>query len=261
MVAGIDHAVHDGETRGVCGAGAGVLEVLGLAGAQLLKHVVGDGHLAGRVADAGADATEVAAAHLVDDGTQAVVTGMAAAHLNTHVAGGNIELVVDYEQFLGLDLVLAAELGDGAARGIHVRLRLDQHNLALAALFLGVVDVDERDLGAGLVFPVRDAGLTGQLVDRFEASVVAGLGIFLAWVAKSGNHANLKRLCSCHVCPPLRKKVQSTTKATTPAEGEERLQQSHFRKQLPRDSRKPRTRREGLSKRTSRSRKAARTFA
>ena len=130
---------------------------------------------------------------------------MATAHLNTHVAGGNIELVVDYEQLLGLDFVLATELGDGAARGVHVRLRLDQHNLALAALFLGVVDVDERDLGAGLVFPVRDAGLTRQLVDCLKASVVAGFGIFLARVAKSGNHANLKRLCSCHVCPPLRK--------------------------------------------------------
>ena len=126
---------------------------------------------------------------------------MAAAHLNTHVAGGNIELVVDDEQLLGLDLVLAAELGDGAARGIHVRLRLDQYNLALTALFLGIVDVDKRDLGAGLVFPVRDAGLTGQLVDRLKAGVVAGLGILIARVAKSGNHANLKRLCSCHVHP------------------------------------------------------------
>ena len=129
------------------------------------------------------------------------MTGVAAAHLNADVAGGNIELVVDYEQLLGLDLVLAAELGDGATRGIHIRLRLDQYNLALTALFLGIVDVDERDLGACLVFPVRDAGLTGQLVDCFETSVVTGLGIFLARVAKSGNHANLKRLCSCHVYP------------------------------------------------------------
>ena len=201
MIAGVDYAVDDGQTGGVGGAGTGVLEILGLAGAQLLKHVVGDSHLAGRVADAGADAAEVAAAHLVDDGAQAVVTGVAAAHLNTHVAGGNIELVVDYEQLLGLDLVLATELGDGAARGIHVRLRLDQHNLALATLFLSIVDIDERDLGACLVFPVRDAGLTGQLVDCFEASVVAGLGILIARVAKPGNHANLKRLCSCHVHP------------------------------------------------------------
>lgn len=108
---------------------------------------------------------------------------------------------MDHEQLLGLDLVLAAELGDGAARGVHVRLRLDQYNLALAALFLGIVDVDERDLGASLVFPVRDTGLTGQLVDRLKAGVVAGLGIFLARVAKSGNHANLKRLCSCHMLP------------------------------------------------------------
>ena len=191
----------DGQTGGICGAGAGVLEVLGLAGAQLLEHIVCHGHLAGRVADAGADTAKVAAAHLVDDGAQAVVTGMASAHLDAHVTGGNVKLVVDDEQLLGLDLVLAAELGYGATRGIHIRLRLDQHDLALAALFLGIVDVDERDLGAGLVFPVRDAGLTGQLVDRLKAGVVAGLGIFLAWVAKPGNHANLKRLCSCHVHP------------------------------------------------------------
>lgn len=201
VVAGIDYAVHNRQTGGICGAGAGVLEVLGLAGAQLLEHIVCHGHLAGRVADAGADATEVAAAHLVDDGAQAVVAGVATAHLNTYVAGGNVELIVDYEQLLGFDLVLAAELGDGATRGIHIRLRLDQHDLALAALFLGIVDIDERDLGACLVFPVRDAGLTGQLVDCLKAGVVAGLSIFLAWVAKSGNHANLERLCSCHVLP------------------------------------------------------------
>ena len=141
---------------------------------------------------------------------------MAAAHLNTHVAGGNIELVVDYEQFLGLDLVLAAELGDGTARGIHVRLWLDQHNLTLAALFLGVVDVDERDLGACLVFPVRDTGLTGQLVNRFEASVVAGLGILIARVAKSGNHANLKRLCSCHMLPFVTQKLNQRQRLPRP---------------------------------------------
>ena len=135
------------------------------------------------------------------------MTGVAAAHLNAYVAGGNVEFIVDHEQLLGFDFVLAAKLGDGAARGIHVRLRLDQHNLALAALFLGVVDVDERDLGACLVFPVRDAGLTGQLVDCFETSVVAGLGILIARVAKSGNHANLKRLCSCHICPFVTQKV------------------------------------------------------
>ena len=95
-------------------------KVLGLAGAQLLEHVVSDCHLAGRVADAGADAAKVAAAHLVDDGAQTVVAGMAATHLDANIAGRDIELVVDHEQLLGLDLILAAELGDGAARGVHI---------------------------------------------------------------------------------------------------------------------------------------------
>ena len=141
---------------------------------------------------------------------------MASAHLDAYVTGGNVELVVDDEQLLGLDLVLAAELGDGPARGVHVRLRLDQHNLALTALFLGIVDVDERDLGACLVFPVRDAGLTGQLVDCFETSVVTGLGIFLARVAKPGNHANLKRLCSCHVYPFVTQKFNQRQRLPRP---------------------------------------------
>lgn len=145
---------------------------------------------------------KVAAAHLVDDGAQAVVTGVASAHLDAarHRRECRARAWMTSSSS-ALDLVLAAELGDGSARGVHVRLRLDQYNLALTALFLGIVDVDERDLGAGLVFPVRDTGLTGQLIDRLKAGVVAGLGIFLTRVAKPGNHANLKRLCSCHVHP------------------------------------------------------------
>ena len=122
------------------------------------------------------------------------MAGVAAAHLDAHIAGGNVELVVDYKQLLGLDFVLAAELGDGATRGIHIRLRLDQHDLALAALFLGIVDIDERDLGACLVFPVRDAGLTGQLVDCLKASVVAGLGIL---IARLPSPATMRILSGC----------------------------------------------------------------
>ena len=271
MVAGVDYAVTMllGQTGGICGAGAGVLEVLGLAGApppvkrQLLEHIVCHGHLAGRVADAGADTAKVAAAHLVDDGAQAVVTGMASAHLDAHVTGGNVELVVNHEQLLGLDLVLAAELGDGSARGVHVRLRLDQHDLALATLFLGIVDVDECDLGAGLVFPVRDTGLTGQLIDRLKAGVVAGLGIFLTRVAKSGNHANLKRLCSCRICPSVTNKFNQRQRLPRPPKARKGCSKVISENSCPaRQPEAPRcARREGLSKRTSRSRKAARTFA
>ena len=64
-----------------------------------------------------------------------------AADLNTHVALGDIELVVDDEHLLGAHLVGGAELGDGSAARVHIRLRLDQHDLALAALGLGVVDL------------------------------------------------------------------------------------------------------------------------
>ena len=180
------------------------LEVLGLAGAQLLQDEVGHGHAARGVADAGADARKVAAAELVDDGAQAVVAGVAAAHLHAHVARGDIELVVDDEQLLGLDLVLRAELGDGAAARVHVGLGFDQDDLALTAFGLGVVDVDDGDLGARLVLPIADARLLGQDVDRAKAGVVTGCGVFLAGVAESGDHADGLGLCCGHGAPCVR---------------------------------------------------------
>ncbi|VWM24387.1 Uncharacterised protein [Collinsella intestinalis] len=111
---------------------------------------------------------------------------------------------MDDEQLLGLDLVLRAELGDGAAARVHVGLGFDQDDLALTAFGLSVVDVDDGDLGARLVLPIADARLLGQDVDRAKAGVVTGCGVFLAGVAESGDHADGLGLCCGHGAPCVR---------------------------------------------------------
>ena len=67
-------------------------------------------------------------------------------------ARGDVELVVNHEQLLGIHLILRAELGDRPAARVHVRLRLHEHDFALAAFLLRVVHVDDGDLGAAWFF-------------------------------------------------------------------------------------------------------------
>ena len=65
---------------------------------------------------------------------------------------------MDDEDFLRLDAVLAAELGDGAAARVHEALRLNEHDLAYAAFGFRIAHLGRGDLGAQLVFPVRHTG-------------------------------------------------------------------------------------------------------
>ena len=123
---------------------------------------------------------------------------MPATHLDAHVTCGDVQLVMDYQQLFDIHLVLCAELGDGATARIHVRLGLYQDHLALAALSLGIVNLDGGDFGSGLVFPIRHVCLTSELVNRFESGIVARLRILLARVAKTGDHPDFLRLSCCH---------------------------------------------------------------
>ena len=123
---------------------------------------------------------------------------MPATYFDTHVTCGDVQLVMDYQQLFDTHLVLCTELGDGAAARIHVRLGLYQDHFALAALSLGIVNLDGGDFGSGLVFPVRHVCLTSELVDRFESGIVARLRILLARVAKTGDHSDFLRLSCCH---------------------------------------------------------------
>lgn len=70
--------------------------------------------------------------------------------------------------------------------------------------------------GAGLVFPVRDAGLTGQLVDRLKAGVVAGLGIFLARVASPATMRILSGCAAAIFVLPLHKKFNQRQRLPRP---------------------------------------------
>lgn len=129
------------------------------------------------------------------------MAGVSATYLDTHVACGNVELIMNHEQLFGANLVLTAQLGNGTARGVHVRLRLDEHDLALTAFFFGIVDVDDGDKCARLVFPIGDARLACERIDGTEAGVVASVLVLLARVAESCDHADFHRLCSCHAAP------------------------------------------------------------
>ena len=198
VVARKDHAAGERGCRGLGGANCGFVKLLRLAGAELLEYEVCHRHASRRIADAHAHAAEVAAAHLVDNRTQAVVTGMPAAYFDAHVTCRDVQLVMDHQQFFDTHLVLRAELGDGAAARIHVRLGLYQDDLALAALSLGIVNLDGGDLGSCLVFPIGHVCLAGELVNCFESGVVTRLRILLARVAKTGDHSDFLRLSCCH---------------------------------------------------------------
>ena len=200
VVARKDHAAGECGCCGLGGADRGLVKIFGLAGAELLEHEVRYRHTSRRIADAHAHAAEISAAHLIDNRAQAIVAGVPAAHLDAHVACGDVQLVVDYQQLLDTHLVLGTELGDGAAARIHVRLGLYQDDLALAALGLRVVDLDGGDLGSCLVFPIGHVCLAGELVDCFETRVVARLRVLVARVAKTGDHPDFLRLSCCHGC-------------------------------------------------------------
>jgi hypothetical protein len=79
-------------------------------------------------------------------------------------ADGEIDVVVHDEERLGLDLEEAGGRGDRLARLVHVRLRLEQRDAALADARLRDAAVELRLPGAAV--PPR------QLVDDHPAGVV-----------------------------------------------------------------------------------------
>src|SRR5690606_37710838 len=113
-------------------------------------------------ADAEAHALEVARAELLGDRAQAVVSGHAAAGLDAHLAGREIELVVTDHDVPERQLVKARGFGDGVAGVIHEGLRLLQEDLDAAEKAFAH---QARKLAA----PGTEAVRTGDRLDRHEA--------------------------------------------------------------------------------------------
>ena len=121
---------------------------------------------------------------------------VAPADLHADAAGVQVELVVDDEQLLGRHLVLAAELGDGAAARVHVVLRHGEHDLAHA---LPAPHADDGHLGAALALPIAGAQAAPELLDGAKSRVVACVLVLLARVSETRDEADLTWLCCWHV--------------------------------------------------------------
>ena len=65
------------------------------------------------------------------------MAGDPAARLHPHLAGREIELVMEHHDVAELELVEAHGLAHGAARVVHEGLRLEQEHLLLAELAFG----------------------------------------------------------------------------------------------------------------------------
>src|SRR5690242_8702591 len=125
-----------------------------------------DAHPAIVVADAGRERT------------QAVVTGISPAHLDAHLAGRQIDLVVEHDDVGERKLVEILRLGDGSSGVVHVGLRLEQqHALAAERAF--------RRHGLKTPPPRTDAVAACNGVDRHEADVVAIAGVARTRIAES----------------------------------------------------------------------------
>ena len=103
-------------------------ELLALGGAELAQDVVGRVLAAGRAADAEAHPQVVLAAERGARRAQAVVAALAAAALEPQVAIGQVDVVVDDDEPLERDLVERGDRIHRAARLVHERARLGEHD-------------------------------------------------------------------------------------------------------------------------------------
>ena len=140
--------VAGGERRRALGdAAEQVVDPVGVGLGEVAEDVVRDQALVAGVADAEADAGEVGA-DVGADRADAVVAGGAAAGLDPHPAGGEVELVVEDDGVAGLELVELQRRPDGVAGKVHVGAGLQQQDLLGPEAALGDLAVELRPPGA-----------------------------------------------------------------------------------------------------------------
>ena len=134
-----------------------------------------------RLADAHAKPREILVAQLADDRAHAVVRAGAAALAHAQLAERQVEVVVDDEQVLERRALARENLAHGDARQVHVRRRLDEHQVEAVVLAV--------NRGRGVARPgmAGPAGALGQPVEHHPANVVASLFVLLARVAQADN--------------------------------------------------------------------------
>src|SRR5262245_32724813 len=122
------------------------------------------------------------------DRAQAVVAGVAAARLDAHFTGRQVELVVEHQDVGVGDFEKALALLYGAAAVVHVGLRLQQQHPPT-----GNVAVAGQAMKA--LFPWPEPVPRGNAIERHEANVVAMARVGAARIAKANKqlHVTLVR--------------------------------------------------------------------
>jgi len=147
-----------------------------LVGGELAQHVFDLVALCEVVADAEAEAREVAVAEGFDDVVEAVVGASAAFGAHPQPAGGQVDVVADDEDVLRRHVLMVHPVADGLAAEVHVGGGHGQDERASLVLPLGDVGV-----------PVGAEGcrqLLSQRVHHLKTDVVARAGILVLSISQ-----------------------------------------------------------------------------
>src|SRR5690606_29456934 len=138
------------------------------------------------MADADAHAPVVLAAMGIE-GADAVVAPGAAAGLDAHLGGREVEFVIEDDQVGRGKLVKAHRLADRLAGQVHEGLRLDQQHLFAADATFG-------DQALELSRPGRKGMAAGYRVRRHEADIMPVVLVFRAGIAEACDQQHDGRL-------------------------------------------------------------------
>ena len=172
----------DGVARGELGGAVGdaaeeVVEPVGVGLGEVAEDVGRDQALVAGVADADADAVE-GRADVGVDRAQAVVAGVAAAGLDADPAGGEVELVVEDGDVVGLELV---ELQGGADASPERFMKVPGFRSSTFSAPRRPSAISPWNFARHGAKPWAD----GDGVDGHEADVVAVAGVLAAGIAEA----------------------------------------------------------------------------
>ena len=170
--AGEAERLDDVDGRGQLGVDDGT--VVGIEAAEHEVHLC-----AGReaVADAHAQTGVLLRTEHLLDVAQPVVSARTALALEAQGADGQGEVVDDDEQVLAGDVLLVQPVADGVAAEVHERGGLEQHELA-------VLDGRVGHVAVAAVLK-NSIGRLGKGVQYVVTYVVAGVFVFVAWIAQT----------------------------------------------------------------------------
>jgi hypothetical protein len=155
-----------GEKRRFAGDGAEQRLEPGMIGfREILQHVMHDLILPPRMADAEADA-DIVIAEVGGHGFQTIMPSDAAADLHPHLAGGEVELVVEHNDVIELKLVEAHGFLCGLPRLVHESSGLQQDDFFAAELAFATPALESFAPGGKVV-------RRGDRVERHEADIVS----------------------------------------------------------------------------------------